>query len=206
MKKLPTPTRRSFIKQTSVSAAVYIVLPNSMHAEYVIRTANAGKHVICEKPVASNPEECQAMINACEENKRRLTIGYRMQFEPHTQEIMRLGQNHVFGPVQLEFPSGALANLHTSFGMSMNYLNVTAKDGWFELDPFSSYSGIQGESKDGPIEFPSVNQQATQMDEQALSIMKDQPLRVPGEEGLKDMTVVEGVYKAVETGSKVTLG
>ena len=107
---------------------------------------------------------------------------------------------------QLEFPSGALANLHTSFGMSMNYLNATAKKGWFKLDPFSAYRGIQGSSKDGPIEYPQVNQQATQMDEQALSIMNDKPMRVPGEEGLKDMIVVEGVYRAIETQDAVQLG
>ena len=255
---------------------IYVVLPNSMHAEYTIRAAKAGKHVICEKPMATSVEECRAMIKACEDNNRRLSIGYRMQFEPHTQEVMRLGQEKVFGPVrmvnagagykesradhwkldkemgggammdmgvyalqaaryvtgeepslvtaqtfvhrpelftevdettmfQLAFPSGAVANLHTSFGMSMNYLNVTAQDGWFELDPFSAYSGIKGKSKAGPIDYPQINQQATQMDEQVLSIMNDQPMRVPGEEGLKDMIVVEGVYKSIATGDAVEL-
>ena len=256
---------------------VYVVLPNSMHAEYVIRAAKAGKHVFCEKPMATSVADCRAMIKACEDNNRRLSIGYRMQFEPHTQEVIRMGQQQVFGPVQLvnagagyhekradhwklnkemgggammdmgvyslqaaryvtgeeptsvtaqtftqrpemfsevdettmfqlEFPSGALANLHTSLGMSMNYLNVTAQDGWFKLDPFSSYGGIQGESKDGPITFAQVNQQATQMDEQSLSIMNNQPMRVPGEEGLKDLIVVEGVYRALQEGGRIALG
>src|SRR6476661_545983 len=48
---------------------VYIVLPPSMHKEYVIRTANTGKHVFCEKPMALTGEECQAMIDACKSRK-----------------------------------------------------------------------------------------------------------------------------------------
>jgi len=78
---------------------VYVVLPNSMHAEYTIRAAQAGKHVICEKPMAMNPEECQRMIDACKKADRQLSIGYRLHFEPHNQEMMRLGQKEVFGKV-----------------------------------------------------------------------------------------------------------
>lgn len=79
---------------------MYIVLPNGMHAEFSIRAAQAGKHVISEKPMATSVEDCQAMIDTCEENDRKLSIGYRLHFEPHNEEMMRLGQNEVFGPVQ----------------------------------------------------------------------------------------------------------
>lgn len=78
---------------------VYVVLPNSMHAEYTIRAAKAGKHVICEKPMAMNPEECQQMIDACKKANRQLSVGYRLHFEPHNREMMRLGQKEVFGKV-----------------------------------------------------------------------------------------------------------
>lgn len=78
---------------------VYVVLPNSMHAEYTIRAAKAGKHVICEKPMALNVEECQAMIDACNSNNVGLSIGYRMQFEPHTQEIIRMSREKEFGEI-----------------------------------------------------------------------------------------------------------
>ena len=78
---------------------VYVVLPNSMHAEFTIRAAEAGKHVICEKPMALNVEECQAMINACNKNNVGLSIGYRMQFEPHTQEIIRMSREKEFGDI-----------------------------------------------------------------------------------------------------------
>lgn len=79
---------------------VYVVLPNSMHAEYVIRAAQAGKHVICEKPMAIFPKECQAMIDACKKANKQLAVGYRLHYEPFTREVMRLGQEKVFGPVK----------------------------------------------------------------------------------------------------------
>jgi predicted dehydrogenase len=61
--------------------AVYISLPNSMHAEYTIRAARAGVHVLCEKPMAVTVEECQAMIDACREHRVKLMIAYRLHFE-----------------------------------------------------------------------------------------------------------------------------
>lgn len=79
---------------------VYVVLPNSMHAEYTIRAAKIGKHVICEKPMAVSVKECQAMIDACENAGVKLSIGYRLHFDPHNLEVMRLGQEQVFGPVK----------------------------------------------------------------------------------------------------------
>lgn len=79
---------------------VYIVLPNSMHAEFSIRALKAGKHVICEKPMAVSVEECAQMIEASVEAGKRLSIGYRLHIEPHNLEAMRLGQDKVFGPVK----------------------------------------------------------------------------------------------------------
>jgi glucose-fructose oxidoreductase len=61
--------------------AVYIALPNSMHAEYTIRAANAGVHVLCEKPLAVTADECEQMIDACRENKVKLMCAYRLHFE-----------------------------------------------------------------------------------------------------------------------------
>jgi predicted dehydrogenase len=78
---------------------VYVVLPNAMHAEYVIRAANAGKHVICEKPMAVIVEDCERMITACRSAGVQLAIGYRLHFEPHNREAMRLGQEKTFGKV-----------------------------------------------------------------------------------------------------------
>jgi len=80
---------------------VYIVLPNSMHKEYTIRAAKAGKHVIVEKPMALNAKDCEEMITVCKQNKVQLAVGYRLHYEPFHQELMRLGQEKVFGNVRL---------------------------------------------------------------------------------------------------------
>jgi glucose-fructose oxidoreductase len=70
--------------------AVYIALPNSMHAEYTVRAANAGVHVLCEKPMAVTVDECQRMINACEEHGVKLMIAYRLHFEEINLKVVDL--------------------------------------------------------------------------------------------------------------------
>lgn len=79
---------------------VYVVLPNSMHADFTIRAAKAGKHVICEKPMATSVADAEAMVAACRENDRKLSIGYRLHFDPRHEEVMRLGRERVLGPVR----------------------------------------------------------------------------------------------------------
>lgn len=90
---------------------VYVVLPNSMHAEYVIRAAGAGKHVICEKPMAITVEECDSMIAACKKAGKMLSIGYRLHFDPYNREMARLGSGKVYGNIKkisagFGFPAG----------------------------------------------------------------------------------------------------
>jgi predicted dehydrogenase len=75
--------------------AVYIALPNSMHAEYTIRAANAGKHVLCEKPMANTVKEAEDMIAACKVAGKKLMIAYRCQLVPvnlHARELVRTGE------------------------------------------------------------------------------------------------------------------
>ncbi|RZK88699.1 MAG: Gfo/Idh/MocA family oxidoreductase, partial [Hymenobacter sp.] len=64
---------------------VYVVLPNAMHAEYVIRAAQAGKHVICEKPMATSAADARQMIAAMKKAGKQFSVGYRLHFEPHNQ-------------------------------------------------------------------------------------------------------------------------
>ena len=255
---------------------VYVVLPPSMHKEYTIRAAKAGKHVFCEKPMAPSVNDCMAMIKVCKDNKVNLAIGYRCQHDPNTQEFMRIGKEKIYGkpkmiacgagyvdgrtthwkqnkalgggcmgdmgvyalqgarlatgeePIavtaqssttrpeiykeveetmmfQLQFPSGALAACHTSFGIQMNYLQVNYEKGWLKMEPFSSYSGNKGSHSNGIIDFPLNNQQAKQMDEDCMAIMNATPLIAPGEEGLRDIKVVEAIYQAAKNGGTVKI-
>jgi glucose-fructose oxidoreductase len=256
---------------------IYIVLPPSMHAEYVIRAANTGRHVWCEKPMALTVAECKSMIDACNKNKVKLSIGYRMHHEPNTQKIIQFRKDKKYGNIEkvsvaagyfdsrtnhwkqkksmgggsmydmgvyplnaaryvtgeepmavtaqqiinrpeiytevdegmkykLEFPSGAVADCETSFGKNMNTLYVTCAKGWYKLEPFSAYSGIDGITSDGlKLNEKIPNEQAKQMDDDALAIIQNKPVLVPGEEGLKDIRVVEAVYRSVKEKGRVTI-
>jgi glucose-fructose oxidoreductase len=63
---------------------VYVVLPNSMHEEFTVRAAKAGKHVICEKPLAMDVAECERMIAACKNANVKFGVGYRCRYDPYT--------------------------------------------------------------------------------------------------------------------------
>ena len=256
---------------------VYIVLPPSMHAEFSIKGAEAGKHVWCEKPMAMTAAECQQMIDAANRNKVQLTVGYRMQHEPNTQAIMRIAREKPYGKLKdlsaaagyregrtnhwkqkkamgggamydmgvyplnaaryssgmepiavvarasttrpeiyteveetmefdLDFPGGASAKCVTSFGRGMNDLNVNFQNGWYKLSPFQAYSGISGETSDGKKFNERIpNQQAKQMDDDALAIVNKKKPLVPGEEGMKDIRIVEAIYQSVREKKKISL-
>lgn len=80
---------------------VYVITPNALHPEFAIRAAKAGKHVMCEKPMANTPEECQAMIAAAKEAGRKLMIGYRAHFEPHNVKAVELARTGKLGTIRL---------------------------------------------------------------------------------------------------------
>ena len=86
---------------------VYVVLPVSMHKEYTIRAAQAGKQVISEKPMAISVKDCEEMIAACKKAGKKLSIGYRLHFEPYNMEMMRLGQQKIYGKLlQIDCANG----------------------------------------------------------------------------------------------------
>jgi predicted dehydrogenase len=88
------------IRDNPAIDVVYIVLPNSMHAEYTIRALEAGKHVLCEKPMAVSVNECQRMIDAAKAADRKLMIGYRLRYEPHNQKMIEISRAKKFGPIR----------------------------------------------------------------------------------------------------------
>lgn len=256
---------------------IYIVLPTGLHAEYAIKAANTGKHVWCEKPMARTAAECQSIIDACNKNKVKLSIGYRLQHEPNTQTVIQFAKSKPYGDFKeiraeagyrenrtdhwkqnkalgggcmydmgvyslnaarytagkepiavtarhettrpdiyhevdeityfdLEFPGGAQAKCQTSFAESLNYLRADCVEGWYELKPFQAYNGVKGVTSDGlKLNLSVTNQQAKQMDDDAIAIANDKPVLVPGEEGLKDITIVEAIYKSAATGTRITL-
>jgi glucose-fructose oxidoreductase len=88
---------------------VYIVLPNSMHAEYTIRALKAGKHVLCEKPMANTPQECEQMIAAAKAANRKLQIGYRLHYEPFNQAMIKMARDQEFGPTRVILTDAAFS-------------------------------------------------------------------------------------------------
>lgn len=84
--------------------AVYIALPNSMHAEYTVRAARAGKHVLCEKPMANSVKECQQMIDACRKAGRQLMVAYRSQYEVLDRALVKMVRDKKLGALR-EFNS-----------------------------------------------------------------------------------------------------
>ena len=76
---------------------VYVVTPNGLHAEHTVRLAEAGKHVICEKPMANTAADAEAMLRACRKANVKLSIGYRLHYDPYHIELDRLARDRDFG-------------------------------------------------------------------------------------------------------------
>lgn len=79
---------------------IYIVLPNSMHAEFVERGAKAGKHILCEKPMATSVRDCERMISACRAADVKLMVAYRQQYEPMNREIVKMVRSGKLGALK----------------------------------------------------------------------------------------------------------
>jgi len=109
---------------------------------------------------------------------------------------------------QMEFPSGAVANCSSSYGFGIDRFYAAADEGFFEMSPAVSYGPFVGKRSDGkPFNFPVINQQQTQMDEICKVILanKKLPTHITGEEGIKDVRIINAIYKAAETGKKISL-
>src|SRR5258708_18565671 len=87
------------IKSNPDIDAVYVITPNALHHDQVIRVAKAGKHAISEKPMAVNAKDGQEMVDACKKANVKLLVGYRMHFEPKTLEIIRMRKDGELGKI-----------------------------------------------------------------------------------------------------------
>jgi 1,5-anhydro-D-fructose reductase (1,5-anhydro-D-mannitol-forming) len=85
---------------------LYLATPNHVHAEQVIKAAQAGKHILCEKPMALNAAECEKMIEACDKNKVKLAIGFQSRFNPAIRETRRLVMEGMLGEIPLAKSQG----------------------------------------------------------------------------------------------------
>jgi predicted dehydrogenase len=261
---------------------VYIVLPNSMHAEFTIRAAKAGKHVFCEKPMAMSVAECQQMIDACKAAGKQLAIAYRMQYEPHLIEARRLCRDGAIGkithitsvngfniggggwrlnkklsgggalvdigiyslnaarfvmgeePVEvsatiqaapndprfkevegdmdfsLKFRGGIVADCKTSYSANIgSHLHIEGEKGSIDMLPaffyWANVLSITREGKREVVNLPAGDQFAAEMDDFCQCILENKPSRTPGEEGLKDMQVIEALYRSAAENKPIAI-
>lgn len=162
-----TYERFNSIRENPEIDVVYIALPNSMHCDYVVRAAEAGKHVFCEKPMAISSAECRRMIDACKQAHVKLMIGYRVHYDPIFRKLYDMVQSGAFGQVQA-FQAGfygmknkqewrlnrALAGGGSLFDLGVYPLNVVR---WFAGEEPSEFRTLIA-TRDTSGKFASVEQ------------------------------------------------
>ena len=89
------------VKDNPAVQAVYVVLPNAMHAEYTVRAAKVGKHVLTEKPMEVSSAKCREMIEACRAAGKKLMVAYRLRYEPNNQRMIEMCRKQQYGPLRL---------------------------------------------------------------------------------------------------------
>lgn len=263
---------------------IYICLPVFMHAEYTIRGAAAGKHILCEKPMALSSAECETMIAACKKAGKKLMIGYRSHFEPYNLEAIRRSRAGEIGKLryfrsehgfttggssswrlkkamsgggslmdigiyalqaarymtgeepiavyakettdrsdprfrevedmiefQLEFPSGVIGSCMSMYSANQNHILLMGDKGRIELEPGTGYSGHRlwvgnGRSTEiTPPPGPGATQWAGQLDHMSKCVTENREPIVPGEEGLRDMRIIEAIYKSAREQKRIVL-
>jgi predicted dehydrogenase len=271
------------LKNNSEVEVIYVVLPNGMHAEYSVRGLQAGKHVLCEKPMANSPAECQQMIDAAHKADRKLMIAYRCHYEPYNREAIRIARSGELGPTQmiladagfrigdptqwrlnkqmagggsmmdigiyalnaaryltgeepkevnamisstpgdprfreveehvtfqLRFPSGILANCSSSYGyFQQSQYRVMGTDARLSLDPATWYSGLRLWIERANVieqrDLPSIDHFAAEMDHMSNCVMENQQPLTPGEEGMRDLSIIDSIYESARSQKMVTL-
>jgi predicted dehydrogenase len=269
------------IKENPEIDVVYVVLPNSMHAEYTIRAFQAGKHVLCEKPMANSVADCQRMIDAGKAAGKKLMIGYRLRHEPVNMKAIELSRGGSIGTIKnieagagfsigdptqwrlkkqyagggslmdigiyalnacrylsgeepvevtamtystpgdvrfkeveetmtfdMRMKSGLLVTCTSTYGFGINRFRVTGTKGVVQSEPFLSYTGLRlearlpGQKEIEEVKIEQVDQFAAEMDYFCECVRDGKEVRTPGEEGMRDMRVIEALYRAAESGRR----
>ncbi len=148
--------------------AVYITLPNNMHKDYSVRAAQAGIHVLCEKPMADTVAECEEMIRAAEQNSVKLMIAYRLHFEPANLNAVErvqggeLGEPRIFNSVfSQQVPEGNIRLKREMGGgplMDMGVYPINACRYLFRDEP-TEVTGVG--ANNGDPRFKEVHEMAT---------------------------------------------
>lgn len=266
---------------------VHVVTPNGLHAEHTIAAAKAGKHVMCEKPMATSASECQAMIDAAKQAGVYLGVSYRLHFEPHHKQLMKLTKDKAFGsvkavtaefswrrgdnkpwlldkklagggalfdtgvyPIQaacyttgevpthvsgvatstrdvypsnieetmsftLEFPSGAVAQGRASYAFPGQQCDVCCEQAMLSITASPAGGTAFAQSGNGKpnskqlvmpkgkvFKTDDTLQLADLLDAFAAAIRDQRPFACPGEMGLRDIRIVEAIYRSVAEGGK----
>lgn len=289
MYDVPERSRYSYetfdtIKDNPDVDIVYVILPNNLHAEYTIRAAQAGKHVMCEKPMATTVADAEAMIAACRAADRKLMIGYRSRFEAANIEAIRMIRDGELGKLsvitaehgfnagpnqwrlnkamagggslmdigiyslqaaryltgeepiavsamestdktdprfaevedrinfQLKFPSGVIADCVSTYSGNYNRYRAVGSELGVDVEPATAYAGQAmrvgnpwAPLQDHPIPPQPLNQFAAMMDHLSDCVRSDAEPLVSGEEGLRDMKLVDAIYRAAREGRTIAL-
>ena len=267
---------------------VYIILPNAYHRAWTERAFAAGKHVLCEKPMAVTAADCEAMIAAGRRAGKKLMIGYRAQHDPYNLRAIDLvrgkeasigtpnlvftehgrmlkpeaelrdrwrakkelagggslydigiysvnGVRYLLGEepvtvtatyappsgkegVEVEegvawtmtFPSGAVANCSSSYRISQaKRIFVHGTEGEVSLLPATDYYvrnlTLNTAERKSELLLEPTNQFADMLDEMCAAVRENREPRTPGEEGLRDVRILEAIYRAADTGKEVSL-
>ena len=156
--------------------AVYIALPNNMHCDYVTRAANAGIHVLCEKPMAVTEQECRQMIRAAERARTKLMIAYRLHLEGANVNAVEIARSGKLGKLRM---------VNSVFALQVREgdIRVRRKMGGGSLYDIGVYciNAARYLFQDNPVEVSSFSVKGTDRRFREVDEMSGALLRFPGD-------------------------
>jgi predicted dehydrogenase len=266
--------------------AVYIATPPGAHEQYAVAAAQAGKHVLCEKPLAATVQQARNMVDACRRHKVQLMTAYRKYFEASTTtlkqmitrgdlgrldiihtlfaELRPFGDNSpswLFskelaggGPLmdlgvycvntcrwlagedpvrataiswvrdprrykeveegiafRLDFPSGLLLQGSAAYSAAFSsFVHLHGEKGWAELAPafaFEEERRVSGKIGGKWFQklFRPVDEFVLELDEFAACIRQNRPPEPDGEQGMRDIIIIDAIYQAARQAASVTI-